>query len=242
LAASAQLASCWSEPVLSSKGRLLGTFAIYHRQPSEPNAAALELIGYAANLASIAIERHLADAELERQAHTDFLTELATRRRFIELASAEVTRAQRYRTSLSLIMFDIDHFKAVNDNYGHKTGDNVLQKLATTLRQTLRDVDIVGRLGGEEFAVMLPETNTPEAWDAAERLRLAIAGTEMHAESDIRFHVTISVGISTLTDSACDIETLLKNADDALYIAKNNGRNQVRAPGGFRSKTASYSD
>lgn len=243
LAASAELASCWSEPMLSSKGRLLGTFAIYQRQPSEPNAAALELIGYAANLASIAIERHLADAELERQAHTDFLTELATRRRFIELATAELTRAQRYRTGLSLIMFDIDHFKAVNDNFGHKTGDTVLQKLAATLRQTLRDVDIVGRLGGEEFAVMLPETNAPEAWDAAERLRLAIADTEMQAEGDARFHVTISIGIATLTDTACDIETLLKNADEALYIAKNNGRDQVRGdPGAFRSKTAGYSD
>ncbi|MCQ8102768.1 diguanylate cyclase [Methylomonas sp. SURF-2] len=243
LAASAGLASCWSEPILSSKGRLLGTFAIYHRQPSEPNAAALELIGHAANLASIAIERHLADAELEHQAHTDFLTELANRRRFIELATTEVARAQRYRTSVSLIMFDIDHFKAVNDRYGHKTGDNVLHKLAATVRQTLRDVDIAGRLGGEEFAVMLPETGAKAAWDAAERLRLAIAGTEMQAESAERFHVTISMGIATLTDAACDIETLLKNADEALYTAKNNGRDQVCCfPGVFRSDPAGYSD
>lgn len=227
LAARAGLASCWSEPILSSKGRLLGTFAIYHRQPRAPDAAALELIGYAANLASIAIEHHQADAELERQAHTDYLTELANRRHFIDLAVSELARALRYHKALSLLMFDIDHFKAVNDNHGHKTGDRVLQLLATTVRQTLREIDIAGRMGGEEFAVLLPETSAVEAWEAAERLRLAIADTEMQTETGTALYVTISIGVATVTDTAYDIQTLLKNADDALYIAKNNGRNQV---------------
>lgn len=227
LAAQAGLASCWSEPILSSKGRLLGTFAIYHRQPRAPDAAALELIGYAANLASIAIEHHQADVELERQAHTDYLTELANRRHFIDLAVSELARALRYHKALSLLMFDIDHFKAVNDNHGHKTGDRVLQQLAATVRQTLREIDIAGRMGGEEFAVILPETSAVEAWDAAERLRLAIADTEMKTDAGASLYVTISIGVATVTDTAYDIQTLLKNADDALYIAKNNGRNQV---------------
>ncbi|QPK65194.1 diguanylate cyclase [Methylomonas sp. LL1] len=228
LAAQAELESCWSEPVLSSKGRLLGTFAIYHRQPQEPDDGDLQRIGYAANLASIAIEHHQAQDELERQAHTDFLTELANRRYFIELAEAELARALRYRKPFSLLMFDIDHFKAVNDNHGHKTGDRVLQRFAAILRRTLREVDIIGRLGGEEFAVILPETDVGEAREAAERLRLAAADTIMQSEAGALLRVTVSIGVAPLTGEPTDIETLLKQADDALYLAKNSGRNQVR--------------
>jgi diguanylate cyclase (GGDEF)-like protein/hemerythrin-like metal-binding protein/PAS domain S-box-containing protein len=227
LANRAELASCWSEPILSSKGRLLGTFAIYHHHPCTPDATALDLISYAANLASIAIEHHQADEELERQAHTDFLTNLANRRYFLSLAEAELVRALRYHASFALMMLDIDYFKTVNDNHGHKTGDMVLQKLAVILKNNLREVDISGRLGGEEFAVILPETCSVEAREAAERLRLAVAETEMQTEDGARLHITISVGVATLGDVPMDIETLLKRADEALYVAKNNGRNQV---------------
>lgn len=227
LAQQAELASCWSEPVISSKGRLLGTFAIYHRYPCSPNENDLQLIGYAANLASIAIEHHQADAELERQAHTDFLTELANRRYFMELAEAELTRALRYHNAFSLFMFDVDHFKAVNDNYGHKVGDKVLQSLAEILKRSLREVDVVGRLGGEEFAVILPETGADEAWEAAERLRLEIADTEIQAENAVTLKITVSIGVVTLIDESSGVEVLLKQADDALYLAKNSGRNQV---------------
>ena len=228
LAAQAGLASCWSEPILSSKGRLLGTFAIYHREPSKPDALALDLIAYAANLASIAIEHSQAGKELERQAHTDFLTELDNRRYFFEQAEAELARALRYRKDLSLLMLDVDYFKSVNDNYGHKSGDVVLQTLADTMRNTLRQVDIIGRLGGEEFAAILPETNVAEACDAAERLRAAVAGTKISINSGAALHVTVSIGVATLSNKAYDIETLLRQADDALYAAKNGGRNQVR--------------
>lgn len=229
LAARAELESCWSEPILSSKGRLLGTFAIYHRKPSTPADADLQLIGYAANLASIAIEHHQTGEELERQAHTDFLTELANRRYFMELAETELARALRYGKPFSLFMFDIDHFKAVNDNHGHKTGDKVLQKLAAIVRHTLREVDIIGRLGGEEFAVILPETGTDEANEAAERLRQAIALARIQTEAGKPLSVTISIGVASLTENSTDdVEYLLKQADEALYVAKNNGRNQVR--------------
>lgn len=228
LAAQAELASCWSEPIISSKGRVLGTFGLYHRQPSAPDDNDLHLIGFAANLASIAIEHHQADEELERQAHTDFLTELANRRFFLEQAESELARALRYQKSLSLFMFDIDHFKAINDSYGHKSGDMVLQNLAAILKLSLREVDFVGRMGGEEFAVILPETDTGEALDAAERLRRAIANARMPTESGRQIGVTVSIGVATLNDTSTDIETLLKHADDALYLAKNSGRNQVR--------------
>ncbi|MGZ4999806.1 MAG: diguanylate cyclase, partial [Methylomonas sp.] len=228
LAARAELASCWSEPIISSKGRLLGTFAIYHRQPRQPNEGDLQLIGSAANLAAIAIEHHQTEEELERQAHTDFLTDIANRRYFLELAEAELARTLRYHKPFSLLMFDVDYFKVVNDNYGHKTGDMVLQEIATVFRQTLREVDILGRLGGEEFAAVLPETGADEAREAAERLRLAIAGAEMRTEAEEHLRITVSIGVSALADEQVNIETLLKQADEALYVAKNCGRNQVR--------------
>lgn len=233
LAAQAEIAACWSEPILSSKGRLLGTFAIYHRQPRVPDEADLQLIGQASNLASIAIEHHLADEELERQAHTDYLTELGNRRYFMAQAEAELVRAERYLKPFSLLMFDIDHFKAVNDHYGHKTGDMVLQKLAAILRHVLREVDIIGRIGGEEFAVILPETASEEAREAAERLRRLIADTVMQAESGELLSITVSIGVSTLSNESSDIEALLKQADDALYVAKKNGRNQVQMADGL---------
>ncbi|MDD2770296.1 MAG: diguanylate cyclase [Methylococcus sp.] len=228
IAARAGLASCWSEPILSSKGRLLGTFAIYHGQPCTPDDEALQLIGYAANLASIAIEHHQTQDELERQAHTDFLTGLANRRHFIKLAEVELARARRYGKPLSLFMIDVDHFKAVNDSLGHDTGDRVLQDIAAALVQTLRTTDVIGRFGGEEFAVVLPDTPATQAGEAAERLRRTIAATDMQGDSGPSLHTTVSVGVSTLTDAPADLNTLLKHADDALYIAKNGGRNQVR--------------
>jgi len=228
LAVRAGLKSCWSTPILSSKDRLLGTFAIYYREQHAPNAIDLNLIGYAANLASIAIERHQATEELEHQAHTDFLTELANRRYFMELAEAELARALRYRKPLSLLMFDVDYFKAVNDNYGHKTGDLVLQKLAAIFKHALRKVDVTGRLGGEEFAAILPETCANEAWETAERLRLAVADAEIQTEAGGLLRITVSIGVASLSDAPTGIETLLKQADDALYAAKNSGRNQVR--------------
>ncbi|MDD2760481.1 MAG: diguanylate cyclase [Methylomonas sp.] len=230
LAGQAGLVSCWSEPILSSKGRLLGTFAIYHRQPCLPDAAALEqLVAYAANLASIAIEHSQADEELERQAHSDFLTDLTNRRYFFELAEAEFARALRYRKGLSLLMLDVDHFKSINDNYGHKIGDIALKTLAETMRRTLRQVDVLGRLGGEEFVAMLPETHADEAFEVAERLRLAVAATEMQTDTGLPLRMTVSIGVATLSDATREVETLLKQADDALYAAKNGGRNQVRA-------------
>ena len=115
------------------------------------------------------------------QAHTDALTGLANRRRFIEIAEAELVRSRRYDAPLSLLMLDIDHFKEVNDAHGHRAGDRVLQQLARTCLEVLRNVDVVGRVGGEEFAILLPETALPGAVDVAERLREAVAMAKVAA-------------------------------------------------------------
>jgi diguanylate cyclase (GGDEF)-like protein/PAS domain S-box-containing protein len=180
-------------------------------------------------------DRWAAEQELERQAHTDFLTELANRRYFLEVAEGELARTLRYGKQFSLLMLDIDHFKVVNDERGHKAGDLVLKKLARVMQESLREVDIVGRMGGEEFAAILPETGIDEAWEAAERLRLAVAAAEIAVDDGEPLCVTVSIGIATFTDKSTDIDMLLRKADEALYMAKHDGRNRVHISGPSRA-------
>jgi diguanylate cyclase (GGDEF)-like protein/PAS domain S-box-containing protein len=227
LAARAGLAACWSEPVFSSRGRLLGTFAIYSRQPRKPTVHDLYLIEQAANLASIAIEHHQVLDKLEHRAHTDSLTGLANRGRFMELADIEIARAKRYQSPYAVMLLDIDHFKGINDKYGHKAGDAVLQELATIMRGTLREVDIIGRIGGEEFAFLLPETGVEEASRVAERLRQVVAHSELPTGDSLPLHITVSIGVAQTLDQPNPLNCILRNADSALYEAKNNGRNRV---------------
>jgi diguanylate cyclase (GGDEF)-like protein/PAS domain S-box-containing protein len=227
LAQDAGLRACWSEPILSSRGKVLGTFAIYHAEPKSPHAEDIERIAFAANLAAIATESHSTREELERRAYTDFLTGLANRRHFLEQAESELTRTIRYGRELSLLMLDLDHFKQVNDTYGHKVGDLVLKKLSELCRATLRDVDIVGRMGGEEFAVLLPETGSEQAMQAAERLCAAIADAHVNLGSGLPLRFTASFGVTTLREKDANIDMLLNQADQALYRAKNEGRNRV---------------
>jgi len=164
---------------------------------------------------------------LEHQAHTDPLTQVANRGRFVEVANQELARCRRYGHPLSLWMLDVDHFKGVNDTYGHHAGDVALQSLMATSREALRDWDILGRMGGEEFAVLLPETDSMQALDVAERLRSAVATTAIPVEDGKVVHLTISTGIATASDSDITVDTLLERADKALYEAKRSGRDRV---------------
>lgn len=224
LAQKAGLAACWSEPIISSTGKVLGTFAIYHKKPASPNSGDIERISFAANLAAIAIENRNARKELEHRAYSDYLTGLANRRYFIEQAELELSRHNRYSTELSLIMLDIDFFKKINDTYGHNVGDLVLQKIAEVSRTILRDVDIIGRIGGEEFAILLPETNLEDSIKVAERLRNEISNASVFLEKEeVKF--TSSFGVVAANKS--NIDKLLIKADKALYKAKESGRNRV---------------
>ena len=174
-------------------------------------------------------DRRRLERDLELQARTDPLTGLFNRRHFMTLAEADLARATRYRLPLSAIMLDIDHFKRINDSRGHRTGDLVLQNLAQLTKQTLRDVDIVGRLGGEEFAILLPQTGLDQALEVAERLRLAIAQSEVMPDAGLPLHYTASLGVACVTEGApTNVDTLLSEADQALYAAKKSGRNKVR--------------
>ena len=166
------------------------------------------------------------NVELERLATTDSLTGLANRRRLFDCLEQEVYRAQRYGTALSLVMFDIDHFKRINDSWGHATGDWVLCRIARETHQLLRKTDQAGRYGGEEFVVLLPETDLSEALLLAQRLSRRISDTVITPEHDAPMPVTVSVGVAALASDETG-EELIHRADQALYRAKQNGRNRV---------------
>ncbi|HEV8401384.1 MAG TPA: diguanylate cyclase [Gemmatimonadales bacterium] len=162
----------------------------------------------------------------QKLSRTDDLTGLNNRRAFTELAKRALEQARRYGRPLALVMFDIDHFKHVNDTYGHAAGDRVLQALAQAIRGAARDPDIAGRLGGEEFALLLPETSGPEAVTLAERLRRVVGGIGVpHDGATISF--TCSFGVAARQEDVAVLDTLLNRADEALYRAKRQGRDRI---------------
>lgn len=162
---------------------------------------------------------------LKELSSTDSLTRIYNRMAFNELLQTELNRAKRYKTGLSLIMFDIDHFKKINDTYGHLTGDSVLKEMVTLVKQKIRNVDIFARWGGEEFMILAPETSTEASYELAERLCAAVAEFSF-AEAG---NVTASFGVAPLMDGNDDADILIKRADNALYRAKETGRNRVEA-------------
>ncbi|MGY6275421.1 sensor domain-containing diguanylate cyclase [Methylomonas sp. MgM2] len=174
-------------------------------------------------------EHKLFQQTLEQQARTDFLTGVNNRRYFMELVELELSRAVRYKIPLSLYMMDIDFFKEINDLHGHKAGDMVLIKLGKVCKEILREVDIIGRIGGEEFAIMLPETDKDKALDAAERLREAISNTPVPLEDGLPIRFTVSIGMTSMISVEDNLDMLLNRADKGLYEAKQNGRNKVCA-------------
>lgn len=165
--------------------------------------------------------------ELLAQANRDFLTEVANRRHFFTLGQHELARAARYASSTALLMLDIDHFKTVNDTHGHAAGDAVLKAVAQLCKKALREIDILGRIGGEEFAILLPQTPGPMAHDVAERIRAAVQEASIpvgpNGES---IRVTVSIGVSAQMAEAT-LDEMLHRADTALYQAKHSGRNKV---------------
>ncbi len=163
----------------------------------------------------------------EEQAFTDHLTGLANRRRFERQLEREVGRTLRYGHPFSLVLLDIDRFKQVNDKYGHEAGDQAIKYLARTLQEGTRGIDLAARIGGEEFAIILTETNLEGALDVAERLRLAIN----RATVPVVGQIAASFGVAEFPSSAQTSRELMTSADAALYEAKRNGRDQVaRAP------------
>jgi len=164
--------------------------------------------------------------ELERLANIDSLTGLLNRGAILRKLSEQMKHAKRYRDELSLSLLDIDHFKKVNDQYGHLTGDDVLEQVATLMWQNIRDADIIGRYGGEEFIIILPRTDLSSALNVAERVRKMIEASKMKDPEGNMFGITVSQGIS-IYKLGEDEHSLISRADNALYKAKGNGRNRI---------------
>jgi diguanylate cyclase (GGDEF)-like protein len=195
------------------------------------NQSDLTLLNLFAQQAAIAVENARLFEEIKSRAVTDELTGLYNRRGLFELGKIEVERAIRYQRPLSVILFDIDHFKLVNDRYSHAVGDQVLRQLAELCRRTVRASDIVGRYGGEEFAVVLPETRLEEAQQVAERFRLAAEEITIPINNKMptlgNLKVTISCGVMCAEHEIPELAVLIDRADTALYNAKMAGRNRT---------------
>ncbi len=164
--------------------------------------------------------------ELERLATTDGMTGIYNRRHFMTLADHELNRSRRYGRPLSFLMIDIDFFKSINDRFGHEVGDHMIVHLTTLACASKRDLDVLARIGGEEFALLLPETDMAQAQLVAERLRRDVAENPLIANSD-RISTTISIGVAACSDATIGIADLMRAADQALYEAKGGGRNRV---------------
>ncbi len=179
-----------------------------------------------ARVIKYAIKRKKMEEKLEKLALTDPLTELYNRRYFFERGWNEYVRARRYEHHLAIIMLDLDFFKKINDNHGHACGDMVLMKVANLFSQSLRDVDLVARFGGEEFIILIPETDHEGVEFVAERIRQEIYDTPMEHNGK-NFNISASLGVAFIEDVIGDFETMINQADIALYCAKENGRNRT---------------
>jgi diguanylate cyclase (GGDEF)-like protein len=176
----------------------------------------------------VSIENATLHETVERQAVTDELTGLANLRAFHTILEREIERSRRFNTPLALVMLDLDHFKHINDEYGHQQGDEVLELVADVLRDFSRDIDAPARYGGEELAVILPQTDSEGAEQLAERIRQAVELLEVprvDGQGSLRLHA--SFGVAALPESAATRDGLIAAADAALYRAKRAGRNRV---------------
>ena len=173
-------------------------------------------------------QRELLEAHLRIQATTDSLTGLFSRLHFFELSQREVRRQVRRQSPLSLLLIDLDHFKKINDRFGHSAGDQALVFFADTCRANLRETDIVGRVGGEEFAVLLPDTKLEDALELSRRLLRSLSQAPLQVDS-AEIHVSASIGVVVVEPGDDGLRQAYSRADQALYQAKAQGRNRVVA-------------
>jgi diguanylate cyclase (GGDEF)-like protein len=211
---------------------LLGIIDTMAYLPYQYTQTDLDILGMFAAQAAIAIRNATLYKKIEQVSITDELTGLFNRRGFFQFGEREFERSLRFSRPLSVLMLDIDHFKRVNDTYGHSTGDQVLRALADCFRQNKRGIDVEGRYGGEEFVLLLPETLLPGASQIAERLRQSVADLSIpvcrvNGDSSVNLRITVSVGVAHMLPEISSLDALIHRADQALYRAKDSGRNRV---------------
>ncbi|MBI5050914.1 MAG: GGDEF domain-containing protein, partial [Nitrospirae bacterium] len=195
----------------------------------------VHFLSIVADQAALSMTNARLHKEVEKLALTDGLTGLYNHKHFYERLSEEFQRIERFPHPLSVILMDIDHFKKINDAYGHPVGDIILSNLAGILRKTLRGIDIIARYGGEEFAAVLLNTESRRAKKIAERIRAKVEDSPFFA-GEKRLSVTLSIGVATYPHDASTKEELISRADEALYHAKDKGRNQVCVWGEMEGK------
>lgn len=212
------------------RGRIFGVItAVNRRDQPEFTNNDLTLLEAMANQAAMAVENARLFDEVQRLAVTDDLTGLNNRRGFFDLARREMERAERTHRPVTALMLDLDGFKRVNDTFGHAVGDEVLRHLADRCRRAVRDIDLVGRYGGEEFCILLPETDLKTAMDVAERIRASIADEPFDTAVG-PLAIRISIGLALASEKGGEtVETLLDRADTAMYGVKQEGGNAVRS-------------
>lgn len=206
-------------------GAIIGLFILNSRKPACYSEADLSILGPVTDHLALAIERYFLFEEITRLSLTDELTGCGNRRMLSQEMEREIRRAERYGRHLGLLMLDIDHFKRVNDTYGHLAGDLVLKDMSSLIRGNVRDIDTCIRFGGEEFLVILPETDTDGAVATAEKIRTMVAGSVYYAGENV-LRITVSVGIAVYPVHAESAQQLVDKADAALYRAKIEGRNR----------------
>ena len=215
----------WYDNAMLMEANFYGGLFLHRKPYSEPHL--LSQISTMVRIKLLQDELKERMAELDRLASTDNLTGLYNRRMFFRRLDEEIARSERSSDPISLIYTDIDHFKNVNDTYGHAAGDAVLQQASRVMQRILRRGDVLGRLGGEEFMIMLPGTNGEAAQQIAERLRVRVANTPVTYE-DLTLNITISIGVFYMPEPcALKIDEMVRFADEAMYEAKETGRNKV---------------
>lgn len=208
------------------KGRLVGFINLAGLQRGFFTAEHADRLRAFADQVAIAIENARLYTEVERLATVDELTGIANRRRLFEMGQREFEYARRYDIPLAAILLDIDHFKKINDTYGHKSGDRVLEGIAALIKRSVREVDVFGRYGGEEFVLLLPQTNREAALEVAERLRSRVEALRFETDRGV-LQVTISLGVAMSRPELASLAVLIDRADQAMYAAKQAGRNRV---------------
>jgi diguanylate cyclase (GGDEF)-like protein len=207
-------------------GRIIGMLSAQSYQANAYTTEDQTLLEMLAAHAAVALDNARLFREVQQLSRLDSLTGVYNRRHLFELCQREFDRAQRYGRSLSVVMIDLDQFKGVNDTYGHAVGDQVLAAVAVRCQTNLRAIDVLGRYGGEEFTLMLPETDAALAQIAAERLRAEVSGSPIDTPAG-PISLTVSLGVAALDETCATLAELFQRADQALYSSKGVGRNSV---------------
>ena len=228
LAAQHNFRSCWSTPIISHEGGVLGTFAMYSATVREPTIAETRLIDITTRIAGIAMERKLAEDRIRFMATHDALTGLPNRTLLSDRLTSAISHAERYGHCVSVVFIDLDKFKEINDSLGHNAGDELLKTVANRMVSCVRSIDTVVRLGGDEFVILLSDQpkDIDSTVEVLHRLRTTIAEPMRLAGHEL--NVTCSIGLANYPDDGKDADSLLANADAAMYRAKETGRDNFQ--------------